>query len=133
VKFLAPSLSLPVALDVGRQTFAALNLLELGLALAVLAATMLQHRNARQLTHETAHQTSGQTQGQVIISVVLIALVLWQTLWLLPVLDSRVEIILQGDSPPASGLHLFYIGVDALKLLLLGLVAGSSLARLRHL
>jgi hypothetical protein len=135
IKFVAPSLSLAVALDVGRQTFAALNLLELILAFVLLVITILQYRGVRSLsptTGQSAHQSVRRSRAPVIISLSLLVLVLSQTLWLLPVLDARVEMILQGNPPPASSLHLVYIGVDVIKLCLLGLLAGISLSRLRH-
>lgn len=106
VKFLAPSLSLPVALDVGRQTFMVFNITELVLAASLLVCTAL----------------SGGRRLQVVAGVVLL-LVTIQTLWLLPVLDARVEVILQGGTPPASHLHSLYIAMDALKLILLAVSA----------
>lgn len=106
VKFLAPSLTLPVALDVGRQTFMVFNWLELLCSLALFVLTALAGRR------------------RLLIPAASIAvLVLFQTLWLLPVLDARVGIILQGDQPPASQLHNLYIAVDLLKLALLVSVA----------
>ncbi len=109
VKFLAPSLSLPVALDVGRQTFAVFNAVEVLLAVLLLLAASLGLRL----------WPGRHNNGPLIISLVLLALVLVQTFWLLPVLDARVEIILQGETPPQSFLHWAYIGVDLVKVALL--------------
>lgn len=106
VKFLAPSLTLPVALDVGRQTFMVFNITELVCALALLALALLAASRRPQML-----------AGGVLLLVVI------QTIWLLPVLDARVEIILQGDMPPPSQLHNLYIAMDALKLVLLIAVA----------
>ena len=41
VKFQAPSLTLPVALDVGRQTFAVFNGVELGLSAVLMVCTII--------------------------------------------------------------------------------------------
>lgn len=118
VKFLAPSLSLPVALDVGRQTFAFLNPVELLFAgLLLFGAGM-------------GLKKTGAGRWELLLSGILLSLVLSQTLWLLPLLDSRVEVILQGGMPEASGMHQLYIGVDVLKLCLLGLIAGRQLGYL---
>ena len=56
-------------------------------------------------------------------------LVASQTLWLLPVLDARVETYLSGEVPPASALHNVYVVVEGLKLLILAGVAILSLRR----
>lgn len=106
VKFLAPSLTLPVALDVGRQTFMVFNMTELVCALGLSALALL----------------AAARRPQVLAGSVLL-LVFIQTVWLLPVLDARVEIILQGDMPPPSQLHNLYIAMDVVKLALLVAVA----------
>lgn len=111
IKFLAPSLELPVALDVGRQTFAAFNTLELLLGLMLTLTAWFRYR------------AGVNASGTLLSSCSLLALVLLQSLWLLPVLDARVAIILQGGTPPPASLHLLYIGVDVIKLALLGSIA----------
>lgn len=118
VKFLAPSLSLPVALDVGRQTFSALNPLELLLGICLLAVVVLAMRNA------------AIGRARLSISVILLLLVAAQTVWLLPLLDSRVEIILQGGQPPPSRMHLLYIAADVIKLVLLAVLAAGAISKL---
>lgn len=102
VKFLAKSLTLPVALDVGRQTFRALNLLELLLTVAVIFLSLLTQ------------------QRRIIISSLIIALIIiLQSFWVLPALDLRVEIIIQGGSVEKSNLHNLYIALEILKLFVL--------------
>ena len=114
VKFLAPSLTLPVALDVGRQTFAVFNALELALALGLLTVCLARGFFFRQ-------------RGWIFYGgFVMLLLVMLQTLWLLPALDARVEIIIQGGSPPPSMLHNLYIAVDLLKLVMLVAMAVLS-------
>lgn len=103
VKFTAPSLDLPVALDVGRVTFAALDKVEIAAAVVLLALAIVYAR--------TALSFGG--------AVLLAALVAAQALWLLPALDARVETIIGGGTPPESNLHLLYVGVEAVKLLVL--------------
>lgn len=120
VKFLAPSLTLSVALDVGRQTFAVFNALELALALGLLTVCL-----ARGFFF---HQRGWILYGGIAIFL----LVLLQTLWLLPTLDARVEIIIQGSSPPPSMLHNLYIAVDLLKLAVLVAMAVLSFRYLRR-
>lgn len=105
-KFLAPSLSLPVALDVGRQTFAVFNRVEL--LLAVVSAGLV---------------LAGARHWPSLIGIaVAAALVVAETVWLLPLLDSRVGMIIAGQQPAPSRLHTLYIVFEAVKLLGLLLV-----------
>lgn len=102
-KFLAPSLSLPVALDVGRATFHLYNGLEF--ALAGLAAILALAASDRR---------------RVLLAFVApLCLVLVQAFWLLPVLDQRVERLQAGLALAPSSLHIVYIAAEAGKVLLL--------------
>jgi len=107
VKFLAPSLSLAVALDVGRHTFAAFSRLEWGLSLILLAVLIAGLRQ----------------RGAVVAAGIVVALVIVEAVWLLPVLDQRVGLIMAGQTPPPSRLHMLYIVFEALKLLGLTVIA----------
>jgi hypothetical protein len=113
VKFLAPSLSLPVALDVGRHTFAVLNKVEWAAALVVLSFGL------------------GARARWIVAAAVLILLALAaDTWWLLPTLDARVGLIMRGVQPAPSMLHWLYIALDGLKLVLLLAVTGAAAWRL---
>ena len=103
VKFLAPSLTLPVALDVGRQTFGIFSIVEVIASLTVLSVAVLSEGRRR----------------NVVLAVLVGSLVAAQFAWLLPVLDARVEIILQGGTPEDSNLHNVYIAIDSAKLFML--------------
>ena len=102
-KFWAHSLTLPVALDVGRQTFQFFNKLELG-ALAALSILIFSLK---------------QTWFPRAMVLLIAALLALQFLWLLPALDQRVEVFLSGAVPPESQLHKVYIACDVWKLVLL--------------
>lgn len=119
VKFMAPSLTLPVALDVGRQTFGVFTKLELLLALILLILVWVQGAGSLQ-----------RPLYRRLISSLLLVLVLLQLLWLRPVLDDRVEIILQGGQPPSSWLHNVYIVVEVVKLAGLLVLGGAGLRAL---
>lgn len=115
VKFMAPSLTLPVALDVGRQTFAVFNALELGLAIGLLTICLARSFFFRE-------------RGWILYAgITIVLLVFSQTVWLLPLLDARVEIIIQAGSPPPSQLHNVYIAVDLFKLAVLLFVSVMSI------
>lgn len=114
-KFLAPSLALPVALDVGRHTFRIYNRVEIALLL-VLVGFAARSPMRRPWAAALA-----------LPALVLVA----ETAWLLPALDARVGVILAGGRPPPSSLHIVYVAAEALKLLWL-LGAGFSGRLVRH-
>lgn len=114
-KFLAPSLSLSVALDVGRQTFVVFNRTEwlLGALLAIIWFF------------------SGRARWSALLITTVVAIVLTETLWLLPMLDARVAVVMAGGMLEPAGYHNFYIGLEGLKafaLLGLGVHAFRALA-----
>lgn len=102
IKFRAPSLTMPVALDVGRQTFGAFNKVEW---LAVVIGLFL-------LLRPRGRQPRAVTMSLGVAAVI----VLLQSVWLLPILDARVTRILAGQNPPDSPLHWIYIGLEVVKL-----------------
>lgn len=110
VKFQAPSLSLAVAVDVGRATFQLLNRVEV--FFAVLAAVLAAGRGCKRLA-----------QIGVAMAVAVTAL---ETVWLLPALDERAELVVAGLGAEPSRLHDVYIGLDLAKLAVL-LIAGVVL------
>ena len=116
VKFAAPSLALPVALDVGRVTFAMLNRVEIGAAVLLLVVVMATAR-------------SGWNIAGAVLLAMLVGL---QTVWLLPALDARVQIIIEGSMPPPNSMHLLYVIAEGAKLLVLIAVGGLNLWRLRR-
>jgi Domain of unknown function (DUF4149) len=102
-KFDAPGLTLPVAMEVGRREFGALNLAELVLAVVTLALA----------AYARPERTIWLGLGVAAVIVLL------QWLWLLPVLDARAELIIQGETPEPAPWHALYIGAEVLKLLVL--------------
>jgi len=111
VKFLAPTLTRPVALDVGRVVFQALNKAEL-VALILLLLLVRLSGQARQLW-----------AGCAAIIVIMMA----QSIWLLPLLSSRSELIVSGIEPAPSIAHAAYATTELAKLLLLLVLGFRSL------
>lgn len=111
-KFLAPSLSRPVALDVGRHTFRTFGRLEMALA-ALLALRI--------------------TAPVRLLALAPGAMVLAQALWLRPRLATRTQRVIEGGTAPASpGLHAAYVISESAKLatlLTLGLKRPGSSRR----
>ncbi len=96
-KFLASSLPLPVALDVGRQTFQTLGRVEA--ALAVLLGL---------------HPAASARRRLLALAPSLV--VLAQALWLRPRLGARTRHVIAGGESPPSNLHLAYVVCEAAKL-----------------
>jgi hypothetical protein len=113
LKFTAPDITLPLGLGIGRVVFAALNKVEI--VMAVVMTLAIYFRRPKVKTPLT------------LFGVVLILLIL-QTVWLLPMLGMRTDMILNGQTPSPSSLHLIYIAFDALKLILL-FTTGSLLIK----
>jgi hypothetical protein len=114
-KFGAPGLSLPVAMEVGRREFGALNLAEIALAVVTLALAAYA-RPERTIWLGLA------------LAAVVVAL---QALWLLPVLDARAELIIRGETPQPAPWHALYIGAEVVKLLALLVIGWLALWRPR--
>jgi hypothetical protein len=102
-KNLAPIISQPVALEIGREEFHLLNQVETAFALIALALAGVA-RPERALWLGVG---------------VAAALVIAQGLWLLPVLDARAEMIIQGGTPPAAPWHALYVASEAVKVVAL--------------
>ena len=114
-KFGAPGLSLPMAMEIGRREFGALNLTEIALAALTLAlAAYVRPERAIWLG--------------LGLAALIVAL---QWLWLLPLLDARAELIIQGGTPEPAPWHGLYIAAEVLKLLALLVVGWLTLWRPR--
>ena len=104
LKFQAPDITLALGLGIGRLVFFALNKMEIVAALLLIFAFWRGRSNSRFATG--------------LLGLVLLILLL-ETVWLLPVLDARAELVIAGNTPPFSGMHIVYIVFDALKLIAL--------------
>ncbi len=121
VKFLAPSLTLPVALDVGRQTFHWFNRVEVVLGAVMLISALAYELPALRRPRRSASRPAGVPLARNVpyatwLGGLLTAAAVLQAVWLLPVLDARVEVIIQGGMPSPSSLHELYILIEAVKL-----------------
>ena len=112
MRFTAATITRPIALDVGRVVFAALNKVEL-LLLVVLLIVVL---------------ASGSAAKRWAICGVLALIVIAQTAWLTPELAARTDIIIRGGEPPASYAHAIYSSLELLKIGLLMYLGFSCLA-----
>ena len=113
VKFTAPSVSLAVGLDIGRRVFGVFNKIEIIWALTTLILVLIAR--------------PGLKYG-LPLAVVWAALMI-ESIWLLPALDQRVTMILEGKVPPASLHHSFYVILEFVKVAALGTYGYLALFR----
>jgi len=106
-KFAAPSLTRPVALDVGAHTFAMLARIEWGLA-AVLALLIL---------------AAGLTRLRLILFILIAAILAGAAIWLYPQLAARTALVIAGQPLPPSPLHAISVAAESSKVVLLALFA----------
>ncbi|MEM8960593.1 MAG: DUF4149 domain-containing protein [Acidobacteriota bacterium] len=115
-KFQAETLTLPVALEVGRVTFSYFDRLEWLFLIALIVVAWRRSRAGRL-----------DATSRVLLGVI-VALVAAHTFYFLPILDTRASMIMAGETPPPSHLHLISgIGevLQAIALAWLGFRAGD--------
>ena len=101
LKFRAPGINLPLGLGIGRIVFNALNKVEWVFALVIIINILWNSPDI--------------LKWQNLSFVVPIVLLLIQTFWLLPALDARAELHIQGLLVPPSYLHFYYVGMEVIK------------------
>jgi hypothetical protein len=111
VRFSAATITRPIALDVGRVVFAALNKAEF-VALIILLILV---------------RVSGKARELLAICIGLALIVMAQAIWLLPELADRTDQIIAGIVPPPSIAHAAYSVLELTKLFLLAWIGFRSL------
>lgn len=106
LKFRAHGITLPLGLGIGRLVFNALNKVECFFALVIIVNIIWL--GAIELW-----------KWQNLLIVIPFAMLLIQTFWLLPALDTRAELHIQGKTPPPSNLHFYYVGMETIKIICL--------------
>lgn len=108
LKFRAPGVTLPIGLSIGRLIFSVLNKIEWVFIIVIIS-------------HFFLFRSTFQNFQVVIVLTLLIVLIL-QTFWLLPKLDARAELHIQGAVVKSSFLHLYYVIGEVLKVIGLSLL-----------
>lgn len=114
MRFTAASITRPVALDVGRVVFAALNKAELAFLVVLLVVV----------------RVAGLAKQWWGICAFLALIVIAQGVWLIPELAARTDMILSGVEPPPSNAHAIYSSLELAKIAAL-LFFGFSALRAR--
>ncbi|ANH82016.1 hypothetical protein A8C56_14480 [Niabella ginsenosidivorans] len=102
LKFRAPGITVPLGLGIGKIVFTALNKVELVLAIAI------------GLVIVTA-KTPAWSKMNLLFALPLCLLIL-QKIWLLPSLNARAELAIQGVPQAPSWLHFYFVTCEILKL-----------------
>lgn len=113
IRFTAATITRPIALDVGRVVFAALNKAELA-ALVILLIIV---------------RASGRATRYWGFCGVLALIVIAQSAWLTPELAERTGMIISGIEPPPSYAHAIYSSLELLKIGLLLYLGAYSLSQ----
>lgn len=100
LKFRAPGVTVPVGLGIGRIVFRALNRAEIGLAAVLIGSVLI----------------SGDTGPAAIAGAATVAILTTQLVVVRPRLNRRSDRVLAGEKLPRSRGHLWYVGLEALKL-----------------
>jgi hypothetical protein len=110
LKFRAPHVTLPIGLGIGRLVFRALNTVEVGFALVILAIV-----------------AAGPTSSRIVVAFALAFLALAvQLIAVRPRLTRRSDQVLAGLDAPRSRGHYAYVALEGFKVVAL-LVAGILL------
>jgi hypothetical protein len=103
LKFRAPGVDIPIGLGIGRIVFRALNLAEIVLALVALAAIVV-----------------GRPTGSIAaLTAAILVILAGQLIAVRPRLNRRTDRVLAGQHPGRSSMHLYYVGLEAAKVLAL--------------
>ena len=101
IKFRAPGVTLAIGLGIGRKVFAALNVIEVVVAVVLSVAWLY-----------------ADTDGWLLLVLVSAVLVV-QVVVVRPPLTKRSNRVLAGEDVPRSKTHLIYIALEVAKVLLL--------------
>ncbi|BDS12689.1 hypothetical protein [Aureispira anguillae] len=105
LKFQAPNITLSLGLGIGQLVFAALNKFECLFVLFLLVWLIFQYKQLDKLT--------------TLVLLIPLVIVTIQSLWLLPLLSTRIDKILAGISIAKSNHHFYYVVLEAIKVVFL--------------
>jgi uncharacterized membrane protein (DUF485 family) len=101
MKFRAPGITVPLGLGIGRLVFNALNKVEIVLAITILAALLISNTNLLSF--------------QNLFLAIPVAILLVQSWYMLPELDARAQMHINGWVVPPSNLHFQYVAIEFVK------------------
>lgn len=105
IKFRAKGVSLPIGLSIGKKVFHALNRMEWIFLLLYFICFIFMYKMVLQMV--------------TVLSMLLLFILIVQTAYLLPKLDQRADLIIEGKNIEKSHLHFYYVALELIKVLLL--------------
>ncbi len=105
LKFRAPNITLVLGLGIGKLVFTALNRIEIIFTIALMIWMLFHYKQM--------------ATPLLVVLCCLVALLVIQSLWLLPILNARIDSLLQGIEPAKSHHHFYYVAGEVLKVGLL--------------
>ncbi|CAI8872921.1 hypothetical protein [Chryseobacterium sp. IT-36CA2] len=105
LKFQVPGITLPTALGLGKLMFGLSSKMQWGFLIVILVLMLISRRNY--------------TKIDFILLVILFSLLALEQFWLLPVLDSRVDLLSSGKAVSPTPLHDYFIYAETAKALML--------------
>ncbi|MBX2887697.1 MAG: hypothetical protein KF829_03520 [Ferruginibacter sp.] len=105
LKFKAPGVTLPLGLGIGKIVFKALNRVESFLAIIILAGLLY-----------SKHPAGIMVKFWFITAIVVLAI---QTIWMLPALEKRAQLLIEGKRPSSSKLHMWFVVMETTKVICL--------------
>ncbi len=111
LKFQAPGVTIPIGLGIGRLVFGALNKVEWVLFLGSVFCLFPLKNLAPRIK---------------ILMLLLVVILSIQTFWMLPLLDMRAELFIQGAKVLPSNMHFYFVALELIKVLTL-VILGTSL------
>lgn len=104
LKFRAPGITVPLGLGIGRLVFGALNRVEWVFTIVVLLNLFIYKELKR---------------SKNILFMIPVVLLVLQTIWLLPELDNRAQLHIEGAAVPPSNLHFWFVAAEVIKVICL--------------
>jgi len=101
LKFQAPNVTLGIGLGIGRLVFGTLNKIELLFSFLIIVFSFI---------------TKPPIKFRYLLGL-LCMILLFQTTWLLPALDERAQIIIDGGIPSGNSPHMIYVVAEIIKLI----------------
>ncbi|QBA23863.1 hypothetical protein EU348_11475 [Chryseobacterium indologenes] len=105
MKFQVPGITLPTALGLGKIMFGLSSKIQWGFLLVILILMSVSRKNY--------------TKIDFIILIILFSILAIEQFWLLPILDSRVDLLSSGKSLSPTPLHDYFIYAETAKALML--------------
>lgn len=105
LKFQVPGITLPTALGLGKLMFGLSSKIQWGFLIAILILMLISWKHY--------------TKIDFIILTVLFSLLVLEQFWLLPVLDTRVDLLPIGKVVSPTPLHNYFIYAETTKALML--------------